>query len=111
MNWDLEQDLDNFSRVLDMDLDLHLDLMEFTGRLIGVSLVNGVYLELFLCLVYLLVCLERLGPKGECWHGIWPDGFCGVRGLAAPIGLRRRASGRWLVAPMGLACPHAEEEA
>jgi len=46
-----------------------------------------------------------------CWHGIWPDGFCGVWGLAAPIGLRRRASSRWLVATMGLACPHAEEEA
>jgi len=26
-----------------MDLDLHLDLMEFTGRLIGFPLVNGVY--------------------------------------------------------------------
>jgi len=36
----------------------------------------------------------------DCWHGIWSDGFCGVWGLAAPIGLRRRASGRWLVAPM-----------
>jgi hypothetical protein len=107
----LELDLANFSRVLDVDLDLCLDLMEFTGTLIGFSLVNGVYLGLFLCSVYLLVCLERLGPKGECWHGIWPDGFCGVWGLAAPIGLRRRASGRWLVAPMGLAWPHAEEEA
>jgi len=50
-----------------MDLDLHLDLMEFTGRLIGFPLVNGVYLGLFLCLVYLF-CLDSLGPKGECWH-------------------------------------------
>jgi hypothetical protein len=32
-------------------------------------------------------------------------------GLTAPIGLRLRASGRWLAAPMGFACPHAEEEA
>jgi hypothetical protein len=72
---DLELDLDNFSRVLDMDLDLRLDLMEFTGRLIGFPFVNGVYLGLFLGLVYLLVCLERFGPKGECWHGIWPDGL------------------------------------
>jgi len=47
----------------------------------------------------------------KCWHEIWPGGFGGVRGLTAPIGLRLRASGRWLVAPMGLACPHAEEEA
>jgi len=44
-------------------------------------------------------------------HGIWPEGFRGVWGLPAPIGLRRRASGRWLVAPLCLACPHAEEEA
>ena len=35
-----------------------------------------------------------------CWHKIWPGGFGGVRGLTAPIGLRLRASGRWLVAPM-----------
>jgi len=46
-----------------------------------------------------------------CWHQIWPGGFGGVRGLTAPIGLMLRASRRWLVAPMGLACPHAEEEA
>jgi hypothetical protein len=26
-----------------------------------------------------------------CWHGIWPDGFCGVWGLTAPNGLRLRA--------------------
>jgi hypothetical protein len=89
---------------------LHLDLIEFTGRLIGFPLVNGVYLGLFLSFVYLL-CLDSLGPKGECWHEIWPSGFGGVRGLTAPIGLRQWASGRWLVAPMGLACPHAEEEA
>jgi hypothetical protein len=54
--------------------------------------------------------LDSLGPKGECWHEIWPGGFSGVRGLTAPIGLRLPASGHWLVAPMGLACPHAEEE-
>ena len=36
-----------------------------------------------------------------CWHGIWPDGLCGVRGLTAPDGLRLRVWGRWLVAPMG----------
>jgi len=48
---------------------------------------------------------------GECWHEIWPGGFGGVRGLTAPIRLRLRASGRWLAAPMDLACPHAEEEA
>jgi hypothetical protein len=46
-----------------------------------------------------------------CWHKIWPGGFGGVRGLTASIGLWLRASGRWLVAPMGLACTHAEEEA
>jgi len=65
---------------------------------------------LFLCLVYLL-CLDSLVPKGECWHQIWPGGFGGVRGLTAPISLMLRASGWWLVAPMGLALPHAEEEA
>jgi len=43
LNWDLEQDLDNFSRVLDMDLDLNLDLMEFPGRLIGLPFVNRLF--------------------------------------------------------------------
>jgi len=45
------------------------------------------------------------------WHGICPEGFGGVWGLAAPSGLRRRASGRWLVSPMALAWLHAEKEA
>jgi hypothetical protein len=40
---DLELHLANFSRVLDVDLDLRLDLMEFTGRLIGLPFVNGFY--------------------------------------------------------------------
>jgi hypothetical protein len=53
--------------ILDVDWDLRLDLMEFTGRLIGFPLVNGVNLGLFLCLVYLF-CLDSLGPKGEWWH-------------------------------------------
>jgi len=35
----------------------------------------------------------------QCWHGIWPGGFCGVWPKA-------RARGRWLTAPIGLACPH-----
>jgi hypothetical protein len=30
---DLELDLENFSRVLDMDLDFRLDLMEFFGEI------------------------------------------------------------------------------
>ena len=90
---DLELDLDNFSRVLDMNLDLRLDLMEFTGRLIGFPFVNGFYFEIvFFCLVYLL-CLDSLRPKGEC----------GIRfglvvrwrsGVYSPISLRLRASGR-----------------
>ena len=67
-------------------------------------------LGLFHCLVYLL-CLDSLGPKGEWWHEIWPGGFGGVRGLTAPIDLRLRASGRWLVALISLVCSHAEEEA
>jgi len=48
---------------------------------------------------------------GTCWHEIWPGGFGGVWGLTAPIGLRLRASGLWLAAPVGFACPHAEEAA
>jgi hypothetical protein len=40
---DLELDLANFSRVLDVHLDLRLDLIEFTGRLIGFPFVNGFY--------------------------------------------------------------------
>ena len=35
-----------------------------------------------------------------CWLGIWPGGFSSVRCL------RARACGRWLAAPIGLACPH-----
>jgi hypothetical protein len=85
--------------------------MEFTGRLVGVCLVNGVYLGLFLGFVYLLVCFKRLQPKGECWQRIWPNGFIGGWGLLAPFGPRWRASGRWLVAPMAHASPHREEEA
>jgi len=61
------------------------------------------------------LCLERLGLKGECWHGIWPDGICGVWPKAA--GMRPVAYGpHWprlpppaSLAPTSLACPHAEE--
>jgi len=70
-------------------------------------LKNALEVKRHFCELYIV--LET--PNEFCWHGIWPDGFCGVWGLAAPIGLRRRASDRWLVAPMSFACPHAEEEA
>jgi hypothetical protein len=86
VKWNLEQDLDNFSRVLDIDLDLQLDLMEFAAGLIGFPLVNGVYFGLFLCLVYLL-CLNSFGPKGECWRSgacspHWPKA-AGIRPVAS----------------------------
>jgi len=52
---DHEKDLDNFSRVLDMDVDLLLDLMEFTRRLIGFPLVNGLYFGIVsLCSLFIL---------------------------------------------------------
>jgi len=70
-----------------------------------------------------LFCLEGLGPKGECWLGIWLGGFLGPRCW------RTRAPGQWLAthidvawphqsrlpppalpARICLACPHAEKE-
>jgi hypothetical protein len=84
-------------------------LFSFVNRLFGTWRIQGLRLFSRLYHPFYLVCslcLERLGPKGECWHGIWPDGFCGVWGLTAPNGLRLRARGRWHTAPIGLACPH-----
>jgi len=58
---------------------------------------------------------NALGQRGECWHGIWPDGFCGFRPTAAdmrPVAY----SPHWprlpppaSLAPTSLACPHAEQ--
>jgi len=77
----------------------------------GVPPPNNIDKEIAWAINRALFHQKALAHIWICWHGIWPDGFCGIWGLAAPIGLRQRASGRWLVAPMGLACPHAEEEA
>ena len=53
----------------------------------------------------------RRGPWGLQATGLMPAAL-DRWGLQAPIRHKsHRASGRWLVAPMGLACPHAEEEA
>jgi len=50
-------------------------------------------------------CRERCGGVlMECWLGIWPGGFPSVWCW------RAQACGQWLAAPIGLACPHGEEE-
>jgi len=85
-----------------MDLDLHLDLMEFTGRLIGFPLVNGVYFGI----VSLFSLFTSSGKP-------WAKGGVLTRDLARWLGaggLGHEAGGLWpplaSPAPTSLACPH-----
>jgi hypothetical protein len=92
---DLEQDLDNFSRVLDMDLDLRLDLIEFTGRLIGFPLVNRFIWDcFFLQFIYLFVW-NPLGQRGSVGMGFGRMAFVAYGGLqpTSVKGARHQAGG------------------